>query len=98
MPFHCVLNTNALPAEVQRGQTVTANVVVVSASAPVRSVIVSAESYGVSQRLKKVSEDTFRLEIKVPYLVPPGRYLYSVWAVSEAGESSARQQGMLAIR
>jgi hypothetical protein len=96
--FACTLNISNLPAEVRRGSSITGTVTAVSCNAPIRSVVIASDSYGISQRLRKVNENTFQLDLKVPFLVPAGKFNYSVWAVSESGESSARQAGSVVIR
>lgn len=96
--FTCTLNLANLPAEVRRGNAVSATVTVSRASAPVRSIQIAAEGYGISQHLKKTGDMEFTLEIKVPMLVPPGNYQYAVWAVSEGGEKSAKQVGRVVIK
>lgn len=98
MSFTCTLDLSKLPAEVQRGTTVRAVVTAIAFDAPIRSVTVAAVGFGVSQRLKKESENTFVLEIKVPSLVPPGNYQYNIWATNDDGENSARQSGRLVIK
>ncbi len=96
--FQCTLDLSGLPQSVQRGQNIRANVAVRQANQPVAAVVIASDSYGVSQRLKKMDGSTFLLDLAVPFFAPSGQFRYSLWAVSESGERSQKQSGAVMIR
>lgn len=96
--FQCSLDLSGLPQSVQRGQNIRAAVTVRQASQPVAAVVIASDSYGVSQRLKKLDGSAFQLDLSVPFFAPAGQFRYSIWAVSESGERSPKQSGAVLIR
>lgn len=96
--FQCTLDLSGLPQSVQRGQNIRATVTVRQSSQPVSAVVIASDSYGISQRLKKMDGSTFLLDLSVPFFAPAGQFRYSLWAVSEGGERSQKQSGAVMIR
>ena len=96
--FACTFDTSALPAEIRRGSTVSVPITATASGAPISSVMISADGYGITQHLQKQSQDSFLLVITIPFFVPPGSYRYSIWAVSEEGERSTKQSLQVIIK
>ena len=96
--FQCTLDLSGLPQSVRRGERIQASVLVRQANQPVSAAVIAADTYGISQRLKRLDTQTFFLDLTVPFIAPAGQFRYSVWAVSEAGERSQKQSGAVTIR
>ena len=95
--FDYSISVRIVPKPLYRGKRAKITVMISNPTKEIDYCVGSIRGYGMQQRLEFVGDSTFTLTMGVPFIVPRGKYIIEVYAVSVDGEKGPVSQTEVSI-